>query len=172
MVEKTLILRIDKLHFTVELHESLLAIDLKGSVKNDIEEALENKPILRETIGGILGIFVPLHIRLSHIDSVHKDETGKVTIKLHLHRDIVLPLEPNEANELVNKLNQLIPEEKEKDLERVIREKRLRKIEEEERGIERTVVTSGIFPMPQPPGVLKKVKEAEEKIEEEQERQD
>lgn len=171
MSEKPLILRIDKPHFTVELHESLLTIDLKGTVKNDIEEAFENEPVLRETIGGILGIFVPLHIRLSHIDSVHKDETGKVTIRLHLHRDIVIPLEPNEANELVNKLNQLIPEEKEKDLERVIREKRLRKIEEEERGMERTVVTSGAFPLLQPPGILKKVKEAEEKIEEEQERE-
>lgn len=172
MSETTSVLKIDKPHFTVELHGNLLAIDLKGSVRNDIEEALENKPLLKETIGSILGIFVPLHLRLSHIDSVHKDKTGKVTIKLHLHRDVVLPLEPNEANELVDKLNQLIPEQKEKDLEQVMKEKKLRRIEEEERGDERAVVTPIPFPAPQPPGVLRKVKEAERKIEEERERRD
>jgi hypothetical protein len=168
MSRTKLVLKIDKPHFTIELHENLLAIDLKGSVKNDIEEALENKPLLKETIGSILGIFVPLHLRLSHIDSVHKDETGKVTIKLHLHRDIVLPLEPSEADKLVDKLNQLIPEEKKKALEQVMKEKRLRKIEEEERGVQRAVLTPIPFPAPQPPGVLRKVKEAEEKIEEQE----
>jgi hypothetical protein len=167
MSEKTVVLKISKPHFTVKLYKSLLKIDLKGSVKNDLEEALENKPLLRESIGGILSMFVPLHIRLSHIDSVRKDKMGKVTIKLHLHRDIVIPLEPKEAKELVDKLNRLVPEEKKKDLVRANEERRLRKIEEEERGVERAILTSNPFPVPQPPGMLKKAKEAEKQIEEE-----
>ena len=84
----------------------MLKIDLKGSFKNEIEEALENKPILRETVGSILGIFVPLHIRLSDIDSVHMDKTGKVKVSLPLHRNIVIPLE---RALLVDNLNELIP---------------------------------------------------------------
>jgi hypothetical protein len=71
------VLKVENPHFIVRLYENLLRIDLKGSFKNEVEEALENKPILKETIGGILGIFVPLHIRLKDIDSVHTDETGK-----------------------------------------------------------------------------------------------
>jgi hypothetical protein len=61
-------LNVENPHFIVRLYENLLRIDLKGSFKNEVEEALENKPVLKETIGGLLGIFVPLHIRLSDID--------------------------------------------------------------------------------------------------------
>ena len=96
-------------HFTIRLYEDLLKIDLKGSFKNEIEEALENKPVLKETIGRLLGIFVPLHIQLSDVDSVHMDESGKIKISLSHHRDIVIPLEHKEdAEKLVEKLNQLI----------------------------------------------------------------
>jgi hypothetical protein len=166
------VLEIDKPHFSVRLYENLLKIDLKGTVKNEIEEAVENKPLLRETIGSILGIFVPLHIHLSDIDSVHMDETGKVKIHLPRHRDIMIPLEPRDAKRLIEKLNQLIPKEKAKELERVMEERKLRKIVEEEREMERASFTSGAFPIPQPLGVLEKEKEAEEKIVEEQEKQD
>jgi hypothetical protein len=96
-------------HFTIKLSDYLLKIDLKGSLKNEVEEALEHKPVLKETIGRILGIFVPLHILVSDIDSVHMDETGKITVNLHHHRKIVIPLEHKEnAEKLVEKLNQLI----------------------------------------------------------------
>jgi len=76
--------------------------------KNEIEEALENKPVLKETIGRMLSIFVPLHIRVSDIDSVHLDGTGKINVDLSNHRDIVIPLERKEdAEKLFEKLNQL-----------------------------------------------------------------
>jgi hypothetical protein len=103
------VLEVENPHFTIRLYEDLLKIDLKGSFKNEIEEALENKPVLKETIGRILGIFVPLHIRIREIDSVHMDETGKVKVSLPHHRNIVIPLERKEdAEKLVEKLNQLI----------------------------------------------------------------
>ena len=170
MPEKTVVLEIDKPHFTVRLYESLLKIDLKGSAKNEIEEALENKPILRETIGGILSIFAPLHVRLSHIDSAQMDKTGKVKLILPLHRDIVIPLEPKDAKRLVDKLNQLIPEEKKKELERTIKKHRLQKIAEEERELAGEAIASTMFPIPEPTGVIEKEREAEEKMEEEQEK--
>jgi len=119
------VFRIENPHFTVRLYENLLKIDLKGSFKNEVEEALENKPILKETFGGILSIFVPLHIRLSDIESVHVDETGKVKVELPLHRSITIPLEREDGERLVDKLNQLITKERKKDLdfERLMRKR-------------------------------------------------
>ena len=103
------VLEVDDPHFAIKLSNSLLKIDLKGSFKNTLEEALENKPVLKETIGRVLGIFVPLHIRVNDIDSVNMDETGKIKVSLSRHRGIVIPFECKEdAEKLVEKLNQLI----------------------------------------------------------------
>jgi hypothetical protein len=109
MTESSVVLKIDSPHFTVRLYEDYLKIDLKGSLKNEIEEGLENKPVLKETIGKMLGIFVPLHIQVDKIRSVNMDETGKTIIALLNHREVVLPFECKEdAKELVEKLNQMI----------------------------------------------------------------
>ena len=64
MSETDLVLEIDHPHFIIRVTNDLLKIDVKGNVKNEIEEALENDQGLRETIGRILSVFVPLHIRL------------------------------------------------------------------------------------------------------------
>ena len=110
MMPKTVtFLKLEDPYFTITLSNSLLKIDLRGSFKNEVEEALENKPALKETIGRMLGIFVPLHIRVSDIDSVHIDETGKIKVRLSHHRNIVIPFEHKEAAEkLMENLNQLI----------------------------------------------------------------
>jgi valyl-tRNA synthetase len=103
------VFQVDNPHFTVRLYEDLLRIDLKGSLKSEIEEALENKPVLKETLGSILGIFVPLHIHVSEISSVRMNETGKIEVSLHHHRNIVIPIERKEdAEKLVEKLSQAI----------------------------------------------------------------
>jgi len=102
-------LQLEDPYFTITLSNSLLKIDLRGSFKNDLEEALENKPVLKETIGRMLSVFVPLHIRVSDIDSVHMNETGKIKVSLSHRRNIVIPLERKEdAEKLVENLNQLI----------------------------------------------------------------
>ena len=109
MPEAIKILEVENPSFTIKLSDDLLKIDLKGSFKNEVEEALEHKPILKETVGRILGIFIPLHILVSEIDSVHMDENGKITVNLPHHRSIVIPLENKDNAEiLVKKLNQLI----------------------------------------------------------------
>ena len=109
MTEATIILEIEKPHFIIRLYDDLLKIDLRGNLKNEIEEALENKPILRETIGKLLGMFVPLHVPIRDIDSVHFDDAGKIEVTFSHHRNIVIPLEnKEEAGKLVEKLNQLV----------------------------------------------------------------
>ena len=109
MARTNLVFKVEDPHFTIRLSDDQLKIDLKGNFKNELEEALENKPVLKETIGRVLGIFVPLHIQLSDVDSVHMDETGKIKVSLSHHRDIVIAYERKEdAETLVEKLNQLI----------------------------------------------------------------
>jgi hypothetical protein len=135
MPEETLVLEVENPRLTVKLYENLLRIDLKGSLKNEIEEALENRPVLKETIGGLLGIFAPLHIRLSDIDSARMDETGKIKVTLPHRRDVVITLEPKDAEKLLDKLNQLIPKAKNRELkERVIKKIRKRKAKKKPRG--------------------------------------
>jgi hypothetical protein len=51
------------------------------------------------------------------------DETGKIKVKLPLHRNIEIPLERNDAEKLVHKLNQLISITKKKNLERIVRKR-------------------------------------------------
>ena len=105
----TMVLKIENPHFTITLYGNFLKIDLKGSLKNEIEEALENKPVLKETLGHILGIFIPLHISVSEITSVSMEETRKIKISIRHHRDVVLPLERKEDAEiLLEKLNQAV----------------------------------------------------------------
>ena len=167
MPKATEILRIDRPHFTVRVYENVLRIDLKGSIKNDIEEAFENTPVLKQTIGSILEMFMPLHVHLSEIDSVRMDEKGKVVIKVPRHRDVVIPLEPRDAKRLVDRLNQLVPAAKEKELRRMIKEHRLQKIEKAEHELAdqklSLPVGGGQFPIPQPRGVLEEEKrEAEQ----------
>lgn len=121
------IFQIDNPHFTIRLYRDLLRIDLKGSLKNEIEEALENKPILKETLGNLLGLFVPLHIHISDIRSVGMTETGKVKVSLRHHRSIFIPIERKDAEKLVQKLNQAISEARKARIEERLEMKRAKK---------------------------------------------
>ncbi len=164
MSETDLVLEIDHPHFIIRVTNDLLKIDVKGNVKNEIEEALENDQGLRETIGRILSVFVPLHIRLSDIDSVKMEKTGEVKIALHHHRDANIPLQPEEAEKLVSKLNQLIPEAKQREMERIIMEQRARQIVEEDIDIRKE---SAQFPE-SPEEMHQEEKDIEEEIEKEE----
>jgi hypothetical protein len=108
MSEEKPVLEIENPHLTLKLYADLLKIDLKGNFKNELEEALENKPVLKGTIGGLLGIFVPLHIPVEHIKAVDTDENGNVIIDLGYHRSLTFQLERNHAEILVDKLRQKI----------------------------------------------------------------
>jgi hypothetical protein len=125
MPETNGVLEFETRHFTVSLDENLLRIDLKGSLKNEIEEALENKPILKETLGSILSLFAPLHVRLSDIESVNVDKAGTVKIELSHRRDILIPLEHEDAERLADKLNEFNPRAKKEKWERIINNRRV-----------------------------------------------
>jgi len=173
MSKSILVLQIDAPHFTVELHESMLKIDLKEGAKSEIKKGVEARSSLGLILGRILDMFAPLHVKLSDIDSVKADNTGNVKISLPHHRDIVIPLEPKDATKLVDKLNEFIPVEKEKELERIMERHKLQRIEQEERTLaEEELITSGAgqqMPIPQPTGVRKVEEEAEKEIEEKEE---
>jgi hypothetical protein len=164
MSETDLVLEIDHPHFIIRVTNDLLKIDVKGNVKNEIEEALENDKGLRETIGRILSVFVPLHIRLIDIDSVQMEKTGEVKIALHHRRAANILLQPEEAEKLVSKLNELIPEAKQRESERIIMEQRARQIVEEDVDIRKD---SAQFPEP-PKEMHQETKDIEEEIDREE----
>ena len=101
------------------------------------------------------------------------DRSGSVTIILPHHRDIVVPLEPKEAAKLVEKLNELIPAEKQRELERIMKKHKLQRIEKEKRRLAEeeliTPATGPQMPIPEPSGVRRIGEEAEEEIEEKEE---
>ena len=59
-----------------------------------------------------------------------EDEEGKVKIVIPFRRDILIPLDAEEAKRLIDKLNELIPGEKRKHLEGLLAaEKAVRELE-------------------------------------------
>ena len=167
-----LIMQIDKKNFSVLLYENLLKVEPKKSIVHQLEEALEDKPVLKDTLGEILHILAPLNIRLSQIDNARMDKKGNVKLIIPQHHDVTIPLTPNEAKKLVDKLNELVPKEKERELQRYIDERRLRRDAEREEEIARTPLVSGLTLLPPTEGVLEAEKEAEERIEKEEREHD
>jgi hypothetical protein len=166
--ESNLVMEIDKKNFSVMLYENMLKVEPKKGVVHQLEEALENKPILKDTLGEILHIFAPLHIRLSQIDTANVDKKGNVKLTIPQHRDVTIPLKPTESKKLVDKLNELIPKEKARELERYISQRRLQRDAEREEEAARTPLVSGLSDTPPTEGVLEAEREAEERIEEDE----
>jgi hypothetical protein len=117
---KDLIMVIDKPHFTVKLHQSLLELDLKEGAKKELEEIVEANPLLRGSLGYLFQNVIPLDVPLKDIESVDQDEKGKVKITIPRRRDITIPLDPVESKKLVAKLRELVPIEKQKEKERIM----------------------------------------------------
>ncbi len=103
---------IDKAHFIVKLHTSLLEVDLKEGARRKLEEAVESHPHLRDSIGLLFQTIIPLDVRLRDIEAAIVDEKGHTKIVIPRRRDIHIPLELDESTRLVEKLNELIPIEK------------------------------------------------------------
>jgi len=107
------VMTIEKPHFRVRLHKSLLEVDLKEGTKRELERALESSRIIRESLGFLFQTIVPLDVQLKDIEIVKVDEKGQLKIVTPVRRDLVIPLKPSEAKQLADKLNTLIPIEKE-----------------------------------------------------------
>ncbi len=104
----------DKPHFQVKLHSDLLQVDLKEGARRELERLAEARPVLRESLGWIFQTIIPLDVKLHDIENVEVDHDGKVKVIIPGRRDIHIPLEHSESQRLVEKLNELIPVEKEK----------------------------------------------------------
>ncbi|UCE44422.1 MAG: hypothetical protein JSV57_02800 [Candidatus Bathyarchaeota archaeon] len=111
MTEK-LVLKIDKPHFTVKLHEDTLEVDLKKGAKKELEDAVEAHPLLRESLGVLFQTIVPLDVALKDIQAAEVDKNGRLKVILPLRRDITIPLDIKESKKLAKKLNELIPQAK------------------------------------------------------------
>ena len=122
MAEEDLVLVIDKPNFVVKLYEDLLEVDLKKGVKKEFEDFLEAKPFLRESLGFLFQTVVPLDVPLKDIESATVDRELYTKIVVPHQQDLLIPLTPDESEELIDKLNELIPVAKRKDLEERIRE--------------------------------------------------
>ena len=78
---------------------------------------LEARESIKESLGFIFQTIVPLDVWLKDIESVSIDKEGRTKIVIPNHRDISIPLLQDESEKLVDKLNELIPIAKKKDLE-------------------------------------------------------
>lgn len=120
MTTEDLVMVIDKPHFTVKLHQNLLEVDLKEGAKKKLEDLVEANPILTGSLGFLFQNVVPLDVSLKDIESVEQDEKGQVKITIPHRKDISIPLEPKEAKKLISKLDELILEEKKREIERIL----------------------------------------------------
>jgi hypothetical protein len=114
MVDRDPVMTIDKPHFTVKVYTDLLKVDLKEGIKRELEAFAESRPALRESVGLLFQTIIPLDVRLRDISSVGLDKKGKVKVAIPSRRDITIPVEGDEAQGLIKKLNELIPPEKER----------------------------------------------------------
>jgi hypothetical protein len=116
--DKPAVFMLDKPHFQVKLHSDMLKVDLKDGARREIEKLAEARPALRDTLGWMFQTIIPLDVHLWEIEKVTVEASGKVNITIPHRRDIHIPLEPLEAERLVEKMNELIPIEKERRVER------------------------------------------------------
>jgi len=124
MASEDLVMVIDKPHFTVRLHSSLLEVDLKEGVKKELEDVVEANPILRGSLGVFFQSVIPLDVPLKDIESVELNKKGRVKIIIPHRKDINIPLDPEDSKKLINKLNELIPIEKQRERERIMASER------------------------------------------------
>jgi hypothetical protein len=120
--DKPVIILIDKPHFDVKLLSDMLKVDLKEGTRAEIDKLVGNRTSLRDTLGWMFQTIVPLDVHLWQIEKVTLEPSGKVNIRIPHRRDIHIPLEPLEAERLVEKMNELIPIEKERRVERELAE--------------------------------------------------
>ena len=123
MPDQPVVYLVDKPHFDVKLLPDMLKVDLKEGVRGELDKLVGNRTALRDTLGWMFQTIVPLDVHLWQIEKVTTDASGKVNIVVPHRRDIHIPLEPLEAEKLVEKMNELIPIEKQRRAQKEIAER-------------------------------------------------
>ena len=116
MSDEDIVMIIDKPHFTVKLHTTQLEVDLKEGARKELEKLLEAHPTFRDSVGLLFQTVIPLDVRLRDIRSFGLDKKGRVKIDIPRRKDLTIPLNEEESKRLIDKLNELIPPEKERAL--------------------------------------------------------
>jgi hypothetical protein len=114
MSDEDVVLAIEKPHFIVRLHSTYLEVDLKEGARKQLEKLLEANPGFRDSVGLLFQTVVPVDVRLRDIRSVGLDKKNRVRIDVPHRKDITIPLDEKESKLLLDKLNELIPPEKER----------------------------------------------------------
>jgi hypothetical protein len=114
MSDEDAVMTFDKPHFVVRVYSTLLKVDLKEGARRELEKLLEAKPAFRDSVGLLFQTAIPLDVRLRDIRSVGLDKKGRVKVDIPSRKDLIIPLDENEAERLIDKLNELISKEKER----------------------------------------------------------
>jgi hypothetical protein len=122
MSKKDLIMKISKPTFMVKLHPTHLEVDLQRGTRKKLEDVIEEHPTLKGSLGILFQHIIHLDVALKDIEKVEIDKKKQVKIIIPHRRDITIPLEQKESIRLINKLNELIPKEKQKELQRLLQE--------------------------------------------------
>jgi len=104
----------DKPHLVVRLYSTVLKVDLKEGARRELEKLMEAKPAFRDSVGLLFQTAIPLDVRLRDIRSVGLDKKGRVKVDIPSRKDLIIPLDENEAERFIDKLNELIAKEKER----------------------------------------------------------
>jgi hypothetical protein len=113
--------------FLVKLHPTHLEVDLQKGTRKKLEDAIEAHPRLKESLGFLLQYVIHLDVALKDVEKVEFDKKKHVRIMIPNRRDITIPLEQKEAIKLINELNELIPKEKQREIDRLLKERETRR---------------------------------------------
>lgn len=127
MSKKDLIMKISTPTFLVKLHPTHLEVDLQKGTRKKLEDAIEAHPRLKESLGFLLQYVIHLDVALKDVEKVEFDKKRHVRIMIPNRRDITIPLEQKEAIKLINELNELIPKEKQREIDRLLKERETRR---------------------------------------------
>jgi hypothetical protein len=116
MNDEDIVMTIDKPHFIVKLHTTQLEVDLREGARKELEKLIEANPTFRDSVGLLFQSVIPIDVRLRDIRSVGLDKKGRVKIDIPRRKDLTIPLDQEESKRLIDKLNELIPPEKERAL--------------------------------------------------------
>ncbi len=112
MTTDDILMLIEKPHLRVKLHPRLLEVDLTEGLRKDLEDLAESRQAIRETLGFLFHTIVPLDVPLREIRSAGLDEKGRVKIVIPHHRDLHIPLAPEESRALLAKLDEAMSAER------------------------------------------------------------
>ncbi len=112
MTSNDLVMLIEKPHVKVKLHQQVLEVDLTEGLRRELEDLVEAKPALRQTVGFLFQTIIPLDVPLKDIETTTFEEGGLVRIIIPHRRDLTIPLTADESKPFLIKLDQLIALEK------------------------------------------------------------